>query len=65
MSGKSKRLSNYIRIKLPAKIRLIKKHHPEMDHKQVVAYAINYLRERENKARMAKDIKRRERKNRG
>ena len=59
------KLSNYIKIRLPAKIRKVKEDHPEMPHDQVLAVAINILREREHKGRMAKDIMSRERKNRG
>ena len=44
-------LTPYIKKRLPAKIRIIKKEHPELDHDAVVARAIGYLRGKEKEGK--------------
>jgi hypothetical protein len=63
MSGKKKKLSNYIRIRLPAKIRKVRADNPELDDKAVLGKAIGILRGEEEKLSFKKDVRRRERGN--
>lgn len=56
-----KKLSKYIKSRLPAKIRKVRIDHPELDHKAVLGKAIGILRGEEDKRSFSKDVKRRER----